>query len=134
MASAASPIGVRNRRWDVEPISYVTSQVGNQRSKGLTPLKTLEIELSTTQLVVAAPEQISCDLGGEEVILDLNTGVYYGLNPVGSRIWSLIHEPRSTQEILDVMMSEYEVNHYECEQQVLDFLNELAERGLVEIK
>ena len=92
------------------------------------------MELLTTQAVVAAPEQISCDLGGEEVILDLNTGVYYGLNPVGSRIWSLIHEPTSAQGIVDVMVSEYEVNPDECMKQVLGFLNELAERGLVEIK
>jgi len=89
--------------------------------------------LSPSQIVVAAKDQLSCDLGGEEVILDLESGVYFGLNPVGSRIWSLINESRSVQSIVDVLLTEYQVDVDECKKEVIDFLTDLAEHGLVKI-
>jgi hypothetical protein len=49
------------------------------------------ISLETT--VVATKEQASTDLGGEAAILNLRNGVYYGLDPVGARIWNIIQEP-----------------------------------------
>ena len=45
--------------------------------------------------VVATDSHVSSDLAGEEVILNLSNGVYYGLNPVGSQIWVLILSPQS---------------------------------------
>lgn len=42
--------------------------------------------LSAHSIVIAAPEQISCLLGGELAALNLKNAVYYGLNPVGTRI------------------------------------------------
>jgi hypothetical protein len=43
-----------------------------------------------TQTVTAVQAQVSCDLGGESVILALKAGIYYGLNPLGTFIWNLI--------------------------------------------
>ena len=43
-------------------------------------------------IVKAAKEQVSCDLAGEAVILNLKSGQYFGLNEVGTRIWNLIQE------------------------------------------
>lgn len=97
-------------------------------------MKALELTISPSQVVIAASEQISCDLGGEEVILDLSTGVYYGLNPVGSRIWTLIQSPQPVENIIDVLLSEYDVDRDECAREVFSFLSDLTERGLIRIE
>ncbi len=84
--------------------------------------------------VVSAKDQASSDLGGEVAILDLKAGVYYGLDAVGARIWSLIQEPRTIEEIRDILVSEYEVESDRCESDLITLVQRLAEEGLVEVR
>lgn len=84
-------------------------------------------------VVVAAEGQVSSDLGGEVAILDLKAGVYYGLDEVGARIWSLIQEPRRVDEVRDTLLEEYEVEPERCEHDLIALLQRLAEEGLVEV-
>ena len=84
--------------------------------------------------VVRAKDQVSCDLVGEAVILNLKSGVYYGLNPVGARVWSLIQEPRTVRAVLDALLEEYDVDPGCCESDLFLLLDELLDRDLLEIK
>jgi hypothetical protein len=84
--------------------------------------------------VVAAKGQLSCDLAGEAVILDLNSGVYFGLNEVGARVWNLVQEPRSVREIRETILREYDVEPGRWEVDLQALLRELAEAGLVEVR
>lgn len=54
------------------------------------------------------------DLQGGLVLLNLKTGVYFGVDPVGTRIWHLIREHGSLREVLQALLSEYEVGGAEC--------------------
>ena len=90
--------------------------------------------LSMASTVVAAEDQVSSDLGGEVAILDLKAGVYYGLDAVGARIWSLIQEPRTVNEIRDILLEEYDVEPERCERDLLALLRRLADEGLVEVR
>lgn len=65
--------------------------------------------------VCAAKNQVSCDLAGEAVILSLDQGMYYTMNPVGARIWSMLQTSMPVQEILDSLMSEFEIGAETCE-------------------
>lgn len=94
----------------------------------------MESTVSGHSIVVAAKDQVSCDLAGEEVILSLKDGMYYGLNPVGARIWQLIQEPKTVNELRDVILSEYEVEPDLCERDVLALLRELAAKRLIEVR
>lgn len=84
--------------------------------------------------VVAAKDQISSDLGEEVVILNLRTGVYHGLNAVGARIWNLLQEPRTVNDIKDVILNEYDVESDCCESDLLVLLQKLADEGLIEVR
>jgi hypothetical protein len=84
--------------------------------------------------VVAARDQVSSDLGKEVAILDLKAGVYYGLDAVAARIWNLIQEPRTVNEIRDILLEEYEVEPERCERDLLALLERLAAEGLIEAK
>jgi hypothetical protein len=90
--------------------------------------------VSGDSTVVAAKDQVSSDLGGEVAILDLKAGVYYGLDAVGARIWSLIQEPRTVNEIRNILLEEYEVQPERCERDLLVLLQRLADEGLIEVE
>ena|SRR5438874_13548728 len=88
--------------------------------------------LSSSSVVVAAKEQISSDLAGEIVILDLKSGKYYGLNTVGASIWNLLQKPTSIGDIRATLLEEYEVETDRFESDLLALLRQLADEGLVE--
>jgi hypothetical protein len=90
--------------------------------------------LSVSSSVVAANDQVSSDLGAEVAILHLEAGVYYGLDTVGARIWSLIQEPRTVKELREIVVSEYEVEPDHCERDLLALLQTLADEGLIEVR
>jgi hypothetical protein len=43
------------------------------------------------------------------VLLNLETGIYFGLDPVGTRIWTLLREHESLQQVFEVLLQEYDV-------------------------
>ncbi len=84
-------------------------------------------------IVVSSNDQISRDLGGEAVILNMKSGVYCGLNEVGARIWELLKEPKSVQSIMDTLLEEYEVVTDQCKSDLLALLQELSDNDLIYI-
>ena len=81
---------------------------------------------------VKIPDQVLArQIGEETVMLDLAKGTYFGLDPVGARIWQLLAEGRTLAEVCDAMMVEYEVSREEIELDVARLAGELADRGLI---
>jgi len=89
--------------------------------------------LSEESRLVVSKDQVSCDLAGEAAILNLKNGVYYGLDPVGARIWNLIQEPRSFAELRSTLLSEYEVDSPRLDSDIRELIGKLSEQGLVEV-
>ena len=90
--------------------------------------------ISENSKVVATKEQVSADLGGEVVILNMKNGVYYGLDPVGARIWNLIQNPTTVKVLRDAIFNEYDVDADRCERDLLVLLQDLASNELIEVK
>lgn len=90
--------------------------------------------LSMVSIVAATREHVSCMLGDEAAILNLKNTVYYGLNPVGARVWNLAQQLRSVREIRDALLEEYEVAAEQCERDLLDLLEKMREQGLIEVR
>jgi hypothetical protein len=86
-----------------------------------------------SSIIVAGGDQVSCDLAGEVAILDMKSGVYYGLNAVGALIWDLIQEPKPVDAICEVIVEEYDVDADQCARDVLTLLQELLAHGLVKV-
>jgi hypothetical protein len=80
--------------------------------------------------VVATEDQVSTAVGGEVVILGMHDGVYYGLDAVGARVWSLLQAPLAVSEIVEVITGEFDVDAPRCERDVLALLEDLKSRGL----
>lgn len=90
-------------------------------------------EIAESSIVVAVEDQISSDLGGESVILNMKTGVYHGLNEVGARVWDLIEKPKAVKDIKQVLLEEYEVEADACTDDLFSLLNELKTAGLIKV-
>jgi hypothetical protein len=90
--------------------------------------------ITATMTVVASKEQVSCDLAGEAAILNLSNGFYYGLGPVGARIWNLIQTGVRVSAIRDAIVREYNVEAERCENDLLALLGELEAHKLIEVR
>jgi len=81
---------------------------------------------------IAVPEQVLArQVGDETVMLDLANGTYFGLDPVGARIWQLLVEGETLEQVCDIMTGEYEVSRDDIERDVLNLVEELVKRGLI---
>ena len=92
------------------------------------------ITISNDSIVLVKNNIVSCDLDGEEAILNMNDGIYYGLDPVGAKIWNLIQKSTSINSIVDVILREFEVDSNSCRADIIELIEELINNGLVEIK
>ncbi|MEO1429122.1 MAG: PqqD family peptide modification chaperone [Cyanobacteria bacterium J06632_19] len=93
-----------------------------------------DCQISDFSTVVTVSDQVSSDLGGEAVILNMKTGVYHGLNEVGAKIWDLMEQPKTVKEIHNLLVEEYEVEPEVCKNDLLSLLKNLQAVGLIEVK
>ena len=75
--------------------------------------------------IIRSTSAATAEIDGQLVALDVNKGVCYGLNDVGTRIWTLIETPASARTISEVLLDEYDVDPAMAEEQTLDLLREL---------
>ena len=70
-------------------------------------------------------------IAGEAVILSLDTKVLRGLNEVGSRVWDLIDGERTVDDIVGVIVEEFDVPRGQAAEDVEAFVRQLVDKGLV---
>jgi hypothetical protein len=80
-----------------------------------------------------SPSVIYRDVSGEIVLLNLQSGVYYGLDPVGSRMWQLLMEQRPLDDVCSVMLEEYDVAAEVLRADLSRLVDELSSKGLVTV-
>ena len=76
---------------------------------------------------------IFSDMDDETVMMSMEKGEYYGVNPVGRRIWELLATPGTAAGICEVLFEEYKVSRVQCCQEVLAFLTHLAEKDIIKV-
>ena len=84
-------------------------------------------------VVVRDSEPIFTTIDSEVVMLSPRAQAYFGLGMVGSEIWNAIEKPRRVDELCTALLQEFEVDADTCRREVLNFLNDLVERGLAHI-
>jgi hypothetical protein len=91
-------------------------------------------ELNLNSRVKRREDPIAVDLAGEVVMMNIETGHYYGLRAIASRVWELLEEPRTVAQICDALQSEYDVDPATCQRDILRFLDDLRSEQLLEIQ
>jgi hypothetical protein len=90
-------------------------------------------KMDRSTIVVRVAGLCAGELDGEAVLMSVDQGRYYGMDPIGTRIWGLIENPVAVSDICDQLRKEYKVTPEDCERDVLTFLNELAEANLLRV-
>ena len=90
--------------------------------------------LAMSSTVVVAAEVLSSELGTEHVLLNLRDGMYYGLEAVGSEVWTLLQRPITVAEICRVVSETHDVEPERCRADVIRLLSDMAERRLVDVR
>ncbi len=84
------------------------------------------------EMIAASANAVAREVGGETVLLDLDSGTYFGLNAVGGFIWSLIEkEPRSLAALADAVAADFDVTHDEALRDVTALAQAFAEHELL---
>jgi hypothetical protein len=90
--------------------------------------------LAWNDVIVLSRHLVSTRVGDETAILDANGGIYYGLNPTGTRIWEMLKKPIRISEIHRAMVEEYDVQEGLARQDLLEVLRGLLQAGLIEVR
>jgi hypothetical protein len=84
---------------------------------------------------VRIPEDVVFrELDGEAVILNLESGMYFGLDEVGTRMWQLLDLHRSLRRTLEALEAEFDAPTDRLASDLTDFVGRLQSRGLVAIE
>ncbi|ANF95853.1 lasso peptide biosynthesis PqqD family chaperone [Paenibacillus bovis] len=89
--------------------------------------------MNDTQKITQNSNYIASDMNGEKVMLDIESGKYYNLGAIGGRIWDISEKPVTVDEIVAVLVQEYDVAQDVCKQQVSVFVEKMLQEGLVEV-
>ncbi|MEA2107108.1 MAG: lasso peptide biosynthesis PqqD family chaperone [Bacteroidota bacterium] len=89
------------------------------------------MKLTEETIIQRNPDILASDIDGEKVMMSIQQGEYYGLGKTGSFIWDHIEQPISIKDLADLITEKYEVGREQCLQDILPFLNDLAEKKLI---
>lgn len=81
----------------------------------------------------ASTNYLYSEIDSEAVILDINSGTYYGLNEVSNRIWQWLQSPTSQSKLLKLLLDEYEVTEEDASQDLQNLLQDMLNNGLIEV-
>ena len=90
--------------------------------------------MNLSQKVIFAETVFAQEVDGEMVLLDMESENYFGLDEVGTAIWQAMQEKETLQEVLEVLLEQYEVEEEMLKSDLSGFVEKLVESGLVEVK
>jgi hypothetical protein len=80
----------------------------------------------------ANPQVLFRELSGEAVLLNLESGVYFGLDPVGTRVWMLVTRQQPLAAVCATLLDEYDVSAEVIATDVLTLVADLCDKGLLQ--
>ena len=87
--------------------------------------------MKLTDRVRIPQEVLARQVGEETVMLDLAQGAYYGLDPVGARMWQLLAGGKTLAEVCDAIAEEYDAPRAAIERDLLALADDLMKQGLI---
>ena len=77
---------------------------------------------------------VTREIGGEIVLMDLDSGTYFGLDSVGARAWLAIEDGQTIEDLCTQLEQEFEVSPEQLRQDISALVSKLLEHNLVTAK
>ena len=74
---------------------------------------------------------VQSKIGEEVVMLDMDSGFYFGLNSVASVIWGLLANEIGFEALIDQLMAQFEVERSLCEADTKELLDQMMEKNII---
>jgi len=91
------------------------------------------MKITLSQQASPAEDVLFQEVGGEAVLLNLDSESYFGLDPVGTRIWLLLAENPALDRAYEILRDEYDVEPARLESDLLALVAQLSEAGLLKV-
>ncbi len=85
------------------------------------------------QKIIFSDTVFAQEVDGEMVLLDMNSENYFGLDETGTVIWQAMQEKGTLQEVLEVLLEQYDAEEAVLKKDLLDFAGKLKENGLISL-
>lgn len=94
-------------------------------------MKHPKIRLEST--ISRSQDLASTEVDGELVLVDIDSGDYFGFDTILTRIWALLDEPTAVSTLIDRLLEEYDVERGVCERDTLEVLNRMLDDKLIRL-
>ena len=100
-------------------------------NNGMMP-EAMKIDNSVTFVRSAKP--VETTVGSEVVLMTLESGECLGLGETGSEVWRLLDKPTRLEPMVDALRQKYDAPPGVIEQDVIELLEEMLDRKLIEVQ
>lgn len=83
--------------------------------------------------IVRTNKALASSIEDELVMFDVNAGQYYGLNNVATAVWNHLETEKTVHELAQTLTGEFDISVEDCQKELLEFLPDLEEKGLIEV-
>ncbi|MFN5480234.1 MAG: PqqD family protein [Chitinophagaceae bacterium] len=70
-------------------------------------------------------------IGDEVVMLEPETGYYFGLNSVAAVIWDELKNPKNIEELVEVLLTRFEIDRGTCLEQTRELVSTMLDKGVI---
>ena len=89
----------------------------------------------TSQSVISRnPEIIHSAMDDEVVMMSVDQGLFFGIDAIGTHIWTLLETPLKVEDLIEKLMAHYNVEQAVCENDTLLFLNDMLLKKVILIE
>lgn len=89
--------------------------------------------LSFAMRVTVPADVLITAVDGESVLLNLENESYFGLDEVGTRMWTVLTTSTSIRSAYEALLGEYDVEPQKLRQDLETLIQQLQKHGLVEV-
>src|SRR6056297_1475517 len=86
---------------------------------------TMDAALNLETKLKRSNEPMQAGLDDEVVMMSVEKGSYYSLDPVGAQIWSLLEDPVQVSELIERLLEIYDAEPEVCKKETLQFLDSM---------
>jgi len=91
------------------------------------------MSVSFDQKLVVTQDTLINFIEGESVILNLKSESYFGLDQIGTRMWTLLTTSDSIQAAYERLLDEYDVSADKLRADLSELVAKLLAKGLLEV-
>ncbi|MFN8579069.1 MAG: lasso peptide biosynthesis PqqD family chaperone [Candidatus Sericytochromatia bacterium] len=87
--------------------------------------------ISLSSNIIKNDSLVASELDDGLVMMSLENSSYYGLDPIGKRVWEILEEKTSVENLISKLIEEYDISKDECQKDILELLNSFAKENLI---